>query len=280
MATLQSRSRLSLQRPRSSCQCIRPQAQMVNVELLGNTTMLFQWPMESTSAERHSFLENSSQHSSMLKHGVRWLQETTLAFELWRGLEITTTKWNHSFGIFQTARQALLKGNGPTSLGIHKLTGLKYPDCQTRTCSSVEIPTQSVFCFHSDNSGASEGMHVDDFIQFGVSKVSDFTLDVDCDNPEAGFSSPPSNTVSLHCLVTNNGYSSATISVYSNVTNLTWMDPAFPSIRIETTNPNDFFSPVIIQGLGAGKTTDVYVNISIPAGADVQQQTWQVWFMR
>ena len=56
------------------------------------------------------------------------------------------------------------------------------------------------------------------------------------------------------------------------------MDPAFPSIRIETTNPNDFFSPVIIQGLGAGETTDVYVNISIPAGADVQQQTWQVWF--
>ena len=56
------------------------------------------------------------------------------------------------------------------------------------------------------------------------------------------------------------------------------MDPAFPSIRIETTNPNDFFSPVIIQGLAAGETTDVYVNISIPAGADVQQQTWQVWF--
>ncbi|MED5291407.1 MAG: hypothetical protein VX778_04180, partial [Candidatus Thermoplasmatota archaeon] len=119
---------------------------------------------------------------------------------------------------------------------------------------------------------------MDDFIQFGVSKVADFTLDVDCDNPEAGYSSPPSNTIALHCLVTNNGYSGATVSVYSNVTNLTWMDPAFPSIRIETSNPNDFFSPVIIPSIGAGQTVDVYVNITIPAGADVQQQTWQVWF--
>ena len=53
---------------------------------------------------------------------------------------------------------------------------------------------------------------------------------------------------------------------------------AFPSIRIETSNPNDFFSPVIIPSIGAGETVDVYVNITIPAGADVQQQTWQVWF--
>ena len=41
--------------------------------------------------------------------------------------------------------------------------------------------------FYSDSSGASEGMHVDDFIQFGISKVDEFTLDVDCNNPESGF---------------------------------------------------------------------------------------------
>ena len=122
-------------------------------------------------------------------------------------------------------------------------------------------------------------MHVDDFIQFGVSKVADYTLGIDCDNPETGYSSPPSNTVSLKCMVTNNGYSSATVSVYSNVSNLTWMDPGFPSIRVETPNPNDFFSPVIVPGIGAGETIEVWVNISIPAGADVQQQTWQVWFI-
>ena len=45
--------------------------------------------------------------------------------------------------------------------------------------------------FYSDSSGASEGMHVDDFIQFGISKVDEFTLDVDCNNPESGFASPP-----------------------------------------------------------------------------------------
>lgn len=56
------------------------------------------------------------------------------------------------------------------------------------------------------------------------------------------------------------------------------MDPGFPSIRVETPNPNDFFSPVIIPSIGAGETVDVWVNLSIPAGADVQQQTWQVWF--
>ena len=56
------------------------------------------------------------------------------------------------------------------------------------------------------------------------------------------------------------------------------MDPGFPSIRVETPNPNDFFSPVIIPSIGAGETIDVWVNISIPAGADVQQQTWEVWF--
>ena len=38
------------------------------------------------------------------------------------------------------------------------------------------------------------------------------------------------------------------------------------------------FHPVIIPSIGAGETVDVYVNITIPAGADVQQQTWQVWF--
>ncbi|MGB1659610.1 MAG: hypothetical protein ACPHHS_03855 [Candidatus Poseidoniaceae archaeon] len=201
-----------------------------------------------------------------------------VAFELWRGSgnynnKMESLVWNFSNGAPSPAPGQWTNVSWDPQVDWAQIPGLANPDLFLGGNSySIGL------LFNSDNSGASEGMHVDDFIQFGVSKVADFTLDIDCDNPEAGFSSPPSNTVSLHCLVTNNGYSSATISVYSNVTNLTWMDPGFPSIRIETTNPNDFFSPVIIQGLGAGQTTDVYVNISIPAGADVQQQTWQVWF--
>ena len=201
-----------------------------------------------------------------------------VAFELWRGSgnynnKMESLVWNFSNGAPSPAPGQWTNVSWDPQVDWAQIPNLANPDLFLGGNSySIGL------LFNSDNSGASEGMHVDDFIQFGVSKVADFTLDIDCDNPEAGFSSPPSNTVSLHCIVTNNGYSSATISVYSNVTNLTWMDPAFPSIRIETTNPNDFFSPVIIQGLGAGQSTDVYVNISIPAGADVQQQTWQVWF--
>ena len=201
-----------------------------------------------------------------------------VAFELWRGSGNYNDKteslvWNFSNGAPSPASGQWTNISWDPQTDWAQIPGLSNPDLFLGGNSySIGL------LFHSDNSGASEGMHVDDFIQFGVSKVANYTLDVDCDNPEAGFSSPPSNTIALHCLVTNNGYSGATVSVYSNVTNLTWMDPAFPSIRIETSNPNDFFSPVIIPSIGAGQTVDVYVNISIPAGAEVQQQTWQVWF--
>lgn len=202
----------------------------------------------------------------------------TVAFELWRGSgnynnKMESLVWNFS--------------NGAPSQAPGQWTNVSW-DPQVDWAQIPGLSNTELFMggnsyslgllFHSDNSGASEGMHVDDFIQFGVSKVADYTLGLDCDNPETGYSSPPSNTVSLKCMVTNNGYSSATVSVYSNVSNLTWMDPGFPSIRVETPNPNDFFSPVIIPSIGAGETIDVWVNISIPAGADVQQQTWQVWF--
>ena len=201
-----------------------------------------------------------------------------VAFELWRGSgnynnKMESLVWNFSYGAPSPAQGQWSNISWDPQSDWSQIPGLANPDLFLGGNSySIGL------LFNSDNSGASEGMHVDDFIQFGVSKVADFTLDVNCDNPEAGFSSPPSNTVALHCLVTNNGYSGATVSVYSNVTNLTWMDPAFPSIRIETKNPNDFFSPVIIPSISAGETVDVYVNISIPAGAEVQQQTWEVWF--
>ena len=201
-----------------------------------------------------------------------------VGFELWRGSGNYNSKmeslvWNFSNAAPSPAAGQWSNVSWDPQVDWAQIPGLSNPDLFLGGNSySIGL------LFHSDNFGASEGMHVDDFIQFGVSKVADFTLGIDCDNPEAGYSSPPSNTIALHCLVTNNGYSGATVSVYSNVTNLTWMDPAFPSIRIETSNPNDFFSPVIIPSIGAGQTVDVYVNITIPAGADVQQQTWQVWF--
>ena len=223
----------------------------------------------------------SGEYISSQFHAQTWGQMAggdTVAFELWRGSgnynnKMESLVWNFSNGAPSQAPGQWTNVSWDPQVDWAQIPGLSNTDLFMGGNSySLGL------LFHSDNSGASEGMHVDDFIQFGVSKVADYTLGLDCDNPETGYSSPPSNTVSLKCMVTNNGYSPATVSVYSNVSNLTWMDPGFPSIRVETPNPNDFFSPVIIPSIGAGETVDVWVNISIPAGADVQQQTWQVWF--
>ena len=131
---------------------------------------------------------------------------------------------------------------------------------------------------HSDSGGASQGFHVDDFIQFGISKVQDYTLDVDCNNPANGYSAPPNDLLILRCDVTNNGYSTASVRLQSNVTNLTWMDPAMQMIRIDVPNSNDHDTNVLMPGIKAGETVEVWVNLSIPPGADVQQQSWSVWF--
>jgi hypothetical protein len=58
----------------------------------------------------------------------------------------------------------------------------------------------------SDNSGATQGMHFDDFVQFGVSKVDGFTLTAACDNPVGGFETVPNDLVSWKCLVSNKCY--------------------------------------------------------------------------
>lgn len=132
--------------------------------------------------------------------------------------------------------------------------------------------------FHSDSSGAGEGMHVDDFIQFGISKVDEFTLDVDCNNPENGFSSPPNGMLVLKCDVTNNGYKPAPVRVFTDVSNPAWMSP-YLQIRIDADlNPNDHDNNVILQNFDAGMTTTVWLNLSIPPGSDVQTQDWNVTF--
>ncbi len=131
---------------------------------------------------------------------------------------------------------------------------------------------------NSDSSGASQGFHVDDFIQFGISRVDDYTLSVDCNNPTNGYTAPPNDLLMLRCDVTNNGYKPASVRLQSNVTNLTWMDPAMQMIRIDVPNSNDHDTNVLMPAIKAGETIEVWVNLSIPPGADVQQQTWGVWF--
>ena len=80
----------------------------------------------------------------------------------------------------------------------------------------------------SDSSGATQGMHFDDFVQFGISKVDGYTLTATCDNPVGGFETVPNDLVSWKCLVTNNGYKNVQFRAQTNVTNASWMDPVIP----------------------------------------------------
>ena len=130
----------------------------------------------------------------------------------------------------------------------------------------------------SDSSGATQGMHFDDFVQFGVSKVDGYTLTANCDNPVGGFETVPNDLVSWRCLVTNNGYKNVQFRAQTNVTNASWMDPVVPQLRLDTTNPNDNDFNVVIPPIGPFETTEVWANLSIPPGADVQIQDWEIWF--
>lgn len=130
----------------------------------------------------------------------------------------------------------------------------------------------------SDSSGATQGMRFDDFVQFGVSKVDGFTLTATCDNPVGGFETVPNDLVSWKCLVTNNGYKNVQFRAETNVTNASWMDPIVPQLRLDTANPNDNDFNVVIPPIGPFETTEVWANLSIPPGADVQIQDWEIWF--
>ena len=112
----------------------------------------------------------------------------------------------------------------------------------------------------SDVSGATEGFHVDDWVMFGVQKVDEFTLGLECDDPAAGYSAAPNSIVTLHCMVTNNGYRPATFRVRTNVTNTTWMNPVNPAVRIEAEGTNQNGVSVLMSFVPANATRSVWVN--------------------
>ena len=103
-------------------------------------------------------------------------------------------------------------------------------------------------------------------------------LTATCDNPVGGFETVPNDLVSWKCLVTNNGYKNVQFRAETNVTNASWMDPVVPQLRLDTANPNDNDFNVVIPPIGPFETTEVWANLSIPPGADVQIQDWEIWF--
>ena len=64
------------------------------------------------------------------------------------------------------------------------------------------------FRFDSDSSVATQGIHLDGFILFGIERVPEYTLDVECNDPlpNAYIVIPADPTPTLGCTVKNNGY--------------------------------------------------------------------------
>jgi uncharacterized membrane protein len=56
------------------------------------------------------------------------------------------------------------------------------------------------------------------------------------------------------------------------------MSPQTPTLRIDVANSTDHDFNVLMPAIPGGETREIYVNLSIPAGADVQQVIWEVWF--
>jgi len=131
--------------------------------------------------------------------------------------------------------------------------------------------------FQSDNSGASAGIHVDQFALFGIEKVQEYTITVDCDNPETGYLVIPADPMppSLHCTLTNNGYREHTLQLLGEINNDTWMN-SFSPIRIDSNNLNDHDYSVPLNPLDYNETTEFWVNLTIPPGSNVEQLYWNV----
>jgi uncharacterized membrane protein len=134
------------------------------------------------------------------------------------------------------------------------------------------------FLFKSDNLGATRGVHFDTIRFFGVEKVSNYTVDLSCNDPNPSpyvvIPADP-NPPSLLCTLTNNGYNTIHITVRTEVDKASWMSQ-YP-LRIDSTNIGDHDNTVSIEPIIAGNSTDFYVNLTIPAGVDVQTVNWSMW---
>ena len=134
------------------------------------------------------------------------------------------------------------------------------------------------FRFDSNSSFANQGIHLDSFLLFGFEKVAEYTLDVDCNDPLPNAymvvpddSWPPS----LFCRIKNNGYVDITLRLYTEVSNSTWMN-GYP-LRIDSNNLFDHDNYVVTEVIHALESMDTWFNLSIPAGASVQELDWFVW---
>ena len=133
------------------------------------------------------------------------------------------------------------------------------------------------FRFDSDSSYASEGIHIDGFIMFGIQRIPEYTLDVECDDPlpNAYIVIPADpRPPSLYCNIHNNGYVDITLRLYTEVSNKSWMYGG--PLRIDSNHPSDHDNNVVSKTIKALESMDTWFNLTIPDGATVQELAWHV----
>ncbi len=129
----------------------------------------------------------------------------------------------------------------------------------------------------ADNSGANEGMRIDDFILFATEVVDEYTVTLECDDPlPNAYSVIPADPFppSLYCDLTNNGYREVNLNIFTEVSNDSWM-ASYP-LRIESDNKNSFGNSVALNPLDGETTTSFWVNLTVPEGANVETLNWTV----
>ncbi len=196
-----------------------------------------------------------------------------LATQAWGGLGLG----NDEVSIEATSAGAVIATKNLSESGISSATDDWTPviwDVGANT--STQVFSLS-YHFKSDNSGASAGFHVDQFALFGIEKVQEYTITVNCDNPETGYLVIPADPLppSLHCTLTNNGYREKALQILSLIDNETWMNQYSP-IRIDSNNINDHDYSVPLNPIGYNETTEFWVNLTIPPGSNVEQLEWNV----
>ena len=129
----------------------------------------------------------------------------------------------------------------------------------------------------ADAMGANSGIRIDDFILFAVEVVDEYTITLDCDDPlpNAYVVIPADpNPPSLYCTLTNNGYREVNLNIFTEVSNVSWMN-IYP-LRIDSDNLLDHDNYVSLNPLDGETSTSFWVNLTVPEGANVETLNWTV----
>jgi uncharacterized membrane protein len=200
----------------------------------------------------------------------------------WMTFQWVTEAWGSMGAGDELAMEALrsfnsIEANNLTEAGLSNTAGewtrVVWDMSDVHRDNAYEIAYTKI----ADPSLASEGIHIDDFVLLGVEKVAEYTVTLDCDDPlpNAYVVIPADpNPPSLRCELTNNGYRKAGMSLYTEVSNATWMNN-FP-LRIDSANILDHDNMVSLPELDGGEMTVFWINLSVPEGSNVESLNWTV----